>query len=229
MSDFKMPISVGQLNPTAADQIIRGVVATVLDITVAAWPHLRKSQRVGPSDKEKDITDQLRWEMVAEKQRRDPSPQLRFEREVQVDDPEGHIDVYVIYSFDETNYFAMECKKVTDRHKKPADYYIQGGICRFSSGKYSLGHPCGAMIAFVTDGTAEAAADFLGRKIFEFDKNETKIKTDWDWQPEKQFGHFPNLFSTMHGQTGTRNTILLLHLFLPFRIEKTDMVASAQG
>ena len=229
-----MPISVGQLNPTAADQIIQDVVATVLDITVAAWPHLRKSRCVGPSDKEDDITNRLRWEMEAEKQRRDPSPQLRFEREVQVDDPEsdyptGRIDVYVIYSLDGTGYFAMECKKVTDHHKKHADYYIQEGICRFSSGKYSLGHPCGAMIAFVTDGTAEAAADFLGRKIFEFDKNETKIKTDWDWQPEKQFGHFPNLFSTMHGQTGTRNTILLLHLFLPFLIEKTDIVASAQG
>lgn len=229
-----MPMSVGQMIPATAGLIIEDVVATVLDITVAAWPHLRKSQCVGPLDKENDITNRLRWEMEVERQRRDLSPQLRFEREVQVDDPErnyptGCIDLYVIYSLDGTGYFAMECKKVTDRHKQPADYYIQEGICRFSSGKYSLRHPYGAMIAFVTDGTAEAAADFLGRKIVAFDKNATKIRTDWGWQAEKQFGHFPNLFSTKHGQEGTRNTILLLHLFLPFSIQKPDIAASARG
>ena len=209
------------MSPTAADQIVEDVVATVLDITVAAWPHLCKSERVSPSDEEPDITDQLRWEMVAEKARRDPPPQVRFERETQRDDPgkdypTGLIDVYVIYSFDETDYFAMECKKVTDRHKKPADYYIQEGICRFSSGKYSPGHPYGAMIAFVTDGTAEAAAEFLGQKIVAFDKNATKIRTAWGWQAERRFGHFSNLYSTEHGQAGTPNTILLLHLFLAF-------------
>ena len=221
MSEFTAPMSVGQMSPTTAGSIIKDVVATVLDITVAAWPRLCESGRVQPSDREPDITDKLRWEMVAEKKRRDPPPQIRFERETQRDDPEknhptGLIDVYVIYSFDETDYFAMECKKVTDRHKGPADYYIQEGICRFSSGKYSPGHPYGAMVAFVTDGTAEAAADFLAGKIVAFDKKATRIRMDWGWQAVKQFGHFPNLYSTKHGQAKTRNTILLLHLFLPF-------------
>ncbi len=221
VSDFKTPISAGHMSPTTAGPIIEDVVATVLDITVAAWPRLCKSQRVGPSDKEDDITDQLRWEMVAEKKRRNPPPQVRFERETQRDDPgkdypTGLIDVYVTYSFDETDYFAMECKKVNDRHETPARKYIENGVCRFSSGKYSPGHQYGAMIAFVIDGTAEASASFLGQKIVAFDKNVTKIRADWGWQAEQQFGHFPNLFSTMHGQTGTPNTIRLLHLFLAF-------------
>ena len=221
MSDFTTPISVGHMRLTTASLIIEDVVATVLDITVAAWPRLCESRRIHPSDREKDITDQLRWEMVAEKARRDPPPQLRFDRETQRDDPEkdyatGLIDVYVIYSFDETDYFAIECKKVTDRHKGPADYYIEGGICRFSSGKYSPGHPYGAMVGFVTDGTAEAAADFLAGRVVAFDKKATRIRKTWGWRAEKRFGHFPNLYSTKHGQAGTRNTILLLHLFLPF-------------
>lgn len=209
------------MRPAVAGKIIEDVVATVLDITVAAWSRLCKSQRVGPSDVEDDITDQLRWEMVDEKNRRNPRPQVRFERETQVDDPEknyptGRIDVYVIYSLDGTGYFAMECKKVNGRHETPAKKYIEEGVCRFSSGKYSLRHPYGAMIGYVTDGTAEAAASFLGQWIGAFDKKVTKIKTAWGWQPEKRFGHVPNLYSTKHGQTGTRNTILLLHLFLAF-------------
>ena len=223
MSDFTTPISVGHMRPTTAGLIVEDVVATVLDITVAAWPRLCESRRVHPSDKEDHITDRLRWEMAAERERRDPRPQVRFERETQLDDPgknypTGRIDIHVTYSFsiDETDYFAIECKKVTDRHKGPAEYYIQEGICRFSSGKYSPGHSYGAMIAFVTDGTAEAAADFLARKIVAFDKEATRIRTAWGWRAEKRFGHFPNLYSTKHGQAGTRNTILLLHLFLPF-------------
>ena len=209
------------MSPTMAGLVIEDVVATVLDITVAAWPRLCENRRVHPSDKEDDITDQLRWELVAEKKRRDPPPQVRFERETQRDDPDkdyptGLIDVHVMYSFDETDYFAMECKKVTDRHKQPADHYIKEGICRFSSGKYSPGHPYGAMIAFVTDGTAKAAADFLRRKVLAFDKNATKIRTAWGWKAEKRFGQVSNLYSTKHGQAGTRNTILLLHLFLAF-------------
>jgi len=221
VSDFTKPIRVGQMHPATAGLIIEDVVATVLDITVAAWPRLCESQRVSPSDKEDDITDQLRWEMVSEKARRDPPPQVRFERETQRDDPEkeyptGLIDVYVIYSFDETDYFAIECKKVTDRHEQRANYYIREGISRFTSGKYSPGHPYGAMIAFVTEGTAEAAADLLGQKIVDFDKHATKIRTAWGWQTEKRFGRFANLYSTMHGQAGTQNTILLLHLFLAF-------------
>ena len=43
--DFKTPMSVGHMSPTAADQIIEDVVATVLDITVAAWPRLCGSRR----------------------------------------------------------------------------------------------------------------------------------------------------------------------------------------
>jgi hypothetical protein len=209
------------MSPTTAGLIIEDVVVTVLDITVAAWPRVFQSTRISPTTKEDDITDRLRWEMVAEKERRNPSPQLRFDRETQLDDPEGKhptglIDVYVVYSFDEANYFAMECKKVTDHHNRRADHYVRDGVCRFSSGKYSAGHPYGAMIAFVTKGTAKAAADFVGRKVIGFDANTTRIQATWGWRTETRFGEVLNLYSTKHGQEGTQNTIVLLHLFLPF-------------
>jgi len=225
VSDFKTPMSVGRMSPVTADLIIEDVVLTVLDITVKAWPHLCQDKHVSPKDKEDDISDRLRWEMAAEKKRRDPPPQLRFERETQRDDPQkkhprGFIDVFIIYSMDEAKFFAMECKKVTDRHTRRANYYVREGVCRFSSGKYSPGHPYGAMIAFVTRGTAETAADFVGGKVVDFDKTATRIRTTWGWRAETRFGDVPNLYSTKHGQQGTTNTILLLHLFLPFSAQK---------
>jgi hypothetical protein len=208
-----------------ASLIIEDVVATVLDIAVTAWPRLCQNKRVRPTDKEDDITDQLRWEMVAEKNRRDPPPQLRFERETQRDDPDrdyptGLIDVHVIYSFDETAYFAIECKRINDRHETPARKYIEDGVCRFSSGKYGPGHPYGAMIGYVTEGTPESAARFVGQRIVAYDRKATKLRTAWGWKSEPRFGRIPNLHSTKHGQAGKRNTILLLHLFLPFSTVK---------
>ena len=223
MDDFKTPMSVGQMSPATVGPIIEDVVATVFDIITAAWPRLCRNKKIGPTDKEDYITDQLRWEMDAEKKRRDPPPQIRFERETQLDDPQGkyrkgRIDIFVVYSFDAVDYFAMECKKVTDRHTRRANYYVQEGVCRFSSGKYSLGHTYGAMIAFVAKGTAKDTADFVGKKILGFDKNATKIETTWGWQAEMRFGNVSNLYSTKHGQEGTKNMILLLHLFLPFPV-----------
>ena len=221
MSDFKSATSVGQMSPTTTNLIIEDVVATVLDIAVTAWPRLCQNKRVRPTDKEDDMTDQLRWEMVAEKNRRNPRPQLRFERETQRDDPGkdyplGLIDVHVSYSFDETQYFAMECKRINDRHDTPAKRYIENGVCRFSSGKYSPGHPYGAMIGYVTEGTSESAAKFVGDKIVGYDRKVTKLRAGCGWQNEPRFGPIPNLYSTKHGQAGTQNTILLLHLFLAF-------------
>jgi hypothetical protein len=221
VSDFKSPISVGQISPKTVSLIIEDVVATVLDLITMAWPCIRQDKRVQPTDKEDDITDQLRWEMVKEKKRRHPQPQLVFLRETQRDDadkqyPRGLIDVYVGYSFDETEYFAMECKRIDDRHETPARKYIEDGVCRFVIGKYSPGHPYGAMIGYVTEGTPETAAEFLGNKLLGHDKKRTKLRSKWGWRRELRFGRVPNLHSTKHSQEGTRNTILLLHLFLAF-------------
>jgi hypothetical protein len=222
VGDFKVPISVGQIRPATKEEIVDDVLATVLDITVKAWPRLCQSKKVSPRAKEDDITDCLRWEMDAERKRRDPQPQLLFLREVQRDDPQkrfptGLIDVYVAYSLEDSDkYIALECKKVTDRHNRRARFYVQNGVCRFSSGKYSPGHPYGAMIAFVTRGTAEAAAKLVGNKVVTFDKDATKLRTTWGWQAEQQFGQIPNLYSTKHGQAKSQNTIMLLHLFLSF-------------
>jgi hypothetical protein len=221
VTDFKAPIAVGQFDTTTTSVFMQDVVATVLDITVHAWPHLLASGRVCVEDHEDAITDRLRWELDAEKRRRSPEPQLRFERETQSDSPDeehptGLIDVYVIYSFEQSEYFAMECKKIDDHRKTPAKKYVENGVCRFVAGKYSFGHACGAMVGYVTEGSPAVAAEYLGRTLTDFDQERTGMERDWGWRPETRFGPIPDLYSSRHVQTGTAAPILLLHLFLGF-------------
>jgi hypothetical protein len=218
MSGFKTPAPAGQISPAIAGPITDDVVATVLDIIVAAWPHVCAAG-ISHATTEDDITNKLRWAMVGEKSRRNPPPQVRFERETQRDDPAGTyptglIDIFVAYTNDETVYFAIECKKVNDRHKIPAKRYIEKGVCRFSSGKYSPNHRYGAMVGYVTEGTPESAAKFLGEKLIAFDKRATRLVVEWGWKRESRFGAVANLHSTQHRQDKTKNTILLVHLFL---------------
>ncbi|HEV3341892.1 MAG TPA: hypothetical protein VG125_16110 [Pirellulales bacterium] len=218
MSDFKASPSAGLVTGTTAKAVVEGFLATVLDIVVAAWPHVCDGTIDGTTP-EDDITNKLRWAMDAEKLQRVPPPALRFERETQRDDPNrrfatGLIDIYVVYSWDLAEYIAMECKKVNDCHETPAKKYIEEGVCRFSTGKYSPNHPFGAMVGYVTRGTTDSTAQFLGAKIVAFDRKVTGLVAKWGWRSETRFGAIPNLHSTQHRQLRTTNTILLVHLFL---------------
>ena len=220
MSDFRTRSRAGRIRPSHASPVTEDVVATVLAIIVGAWPRVcaAGTSRITSEDA---ITDKLRWEMVAEKRRRKPPPPVRFERETQRDDPQGGfatglIDIFVTYSNDETVYLAIECKRVNDCHETPAKKYIEEGVCRFSSGKYSPNHPFGAMVGYVTEGTTESAARFLGEKILAFDARATGLVARWGWKAETRFGAIPSLHSTQHRQQKTKNTILLVHLFLAF-------------
>jgi len=50
--------------------------------------------------------------------------------------PEGRIDVKVIYSFDEDEYFGIECKRVGgNRARDLAREYVTEGVLRFVGGK----------------------------------------------------------------------------------------------
>lgn len=221
MPEFLPTAPVGSFDREAASLLLEDVVATILDIVVKAWPHVVSGQKVGPSSREDDISDELRWQMDSEKKRRRPVPQLRFEREPQSDRPAkdrdvGYIDVYVIYSWEQEQYFAMECKRVTDADRKLARCYVSEGIVRFSGGKYSLRHPFGAIVGFVCSGQCADAANFIDQILSAWDRSETGLLGDPPWHRERRFAGTPDLFSTRHRQSGTQHDITLLHLFLGF-------------
>src|SRR5690348_324251 len=66
--------------------------------------------------------------------------------------PDGRIDIKIIYSFDETEYFGIECKRANDTGNDLAKRHIQKGLMRFVTGKYSPNHDWMAMVGFVIDG-----------------------------------------------------------------------------
>ena len=66
------------------------------------------------------ISDVLRWKMVDAKNRLDPIPEMQFLREPQsdraeLDTPMGLIDIMVSYTWDESTYLTMECKRITSK------------------------------------------------------------------------------------------------------------------
>ena len=210
--------SLGKLGPELA-AIKPDVIATILDITIRAWPEVIASMKVDRRSHEKQITNELRWKMVDEKNRRTPPHNLRFAREEQSDLPDGsrkggHIDISVGYSYVETEYFAIECKKVTDRDKKRAKYYIDEGVYRFVRGKYSLGHSHASMIGFVCGGTCADSARLIESMINSHNVADTHLTREWQREPD--LCSSPDLYSTMHRQTETTHDITLLHLFLAF-------------
>jgi hypothetical protein len=221
VTEILRPQSIGTFSFGAAHLVLEDVVTTVLDIVVKAWPAVVTGGKVKSDSHEDDITDVLRWEMDAEKKRRRLVPQLRFEREAQSDLPDksrrvGLIDVLVIYSFEQREYLAIECKRVADADSNLTKLYVTQGVTRFVTGKYSLGHPFGAMVGYVCAGRCEEVAGQIGTTLSGFDRQVTALAENCPWQAESRFGAIPNLFSTKHTQTDTTSEITLLHLFLAF-------------
>ena len=222
MAEFSTSQSVGTFGRDAASLVLEDVVATVLNIVYHAWPHVVSGGKVGPGDEEDDITDVLRWEMDVEKLRRKPVPQLRFEREAQSDLPDkirkhGYIDVYVIYSFEQREYLAIECKRVADSDRTLIWRYVtQGVIDRFVAGKYSLEHPLATMVGYVCDGESGEVAKQVGKSLCGYDRQKTAMSEDWLWSSEERFGKLPHLFSSKHTRSGTTSELTLLHLFVGF-------------
>lgn len=220
MNDLIKPASVGTFG-TVGGLVLEDIITTILDITVKAWPGVTAGGKVTSRSSEDDISDELRWQMDAEKRRRSPVPNLRFEREPQSDLPDksrsvGLIDVYVIYSFEQNEYFAIECKRLIDADADLSRLYVTDGVNRFVIGKYSLGHPFGAMVGYVCTGQCGTLASQIEKRLREIDQNVTAISKKWMWRQEGRFGQIPNLFSSRHSQTGIQHEITLLHLFLGF-------------
>jgi hypothetical protein len=218
VDELNKPPSVGTFGTTGG-LVLEDIVSTILDITIKAWPKVVSSGKVGPQSGEDDITDELRWQMDVEKKRRRPVPNLRFERESQSDLADksrdvGLIDVYVIYSFEQTEYFAIECKRLAQSNSDLSRYYVTEGVRRFVVGKYSLGHHFGAMVGYVCAGECSEVASQLEKRLREFDRAVTALSEKSLWRKETRFGQIPHLFSTRHTQTDLQNEITLLHLVL---------------
>ena len=193
------------------------LIATVLDLLRVGWTAVCVSGEIMPDSTEPQIARRLSREMISEKKRRGIN-RLRFEEEVgTVSSPdairvEGRIDVKVIYSFDENEYFGIECKRVSGRRGDGlADKYVDEGIARFVSGRYSPGHRWAAMSGFVIDGEVVRSVELVAAAVV---SKKRAIALVEGWATEDRFGRQEHLYRTRHRQSGRDSHINLLHFFL---------------
>lgn len=196
------------------------LIATVLDITIIGWSKVIANQEVNIKDLEPKIAGCLRRAMKKEKDRRPGlKHQIRIETEVgtlsspESIEPEGRIDIKIIYSFDEAEYFGMECKRIssTKPDRDLATKYVNNGVLRFVEEIYSPGHDWGAMLGFVIDKKINDNITLVKERITKYKQ---KVCLEKNWTVEQNFGSVSNLYRTCHRQKSHNSLINILHLFL---------------
>jgi len=199
--------------------LLRNIIAIVLDITVTAWEEVGRKGEVYATSSEPQIAGYLGRAMIAEKNRRPAGikSQLRIEEEVgtrssaDVAKTDGRIDIKIIYSFDESEYFGMECKRVGGKDTYLAKQYLAEGMMRFVTGKYGLGHSWGTLLSFVIDGKTSDSIHLISSHL---SNNRREICMEGDWTTENGFGTYEHLYHTRHRQYGQKSLMTILHLFL---------------
>lgn len=193
------------------------VIATILDLLQVGWSRVLARKVLTCKSLEPDIAGQLGREVLAEKRRRGIQ-NLRIEEEVgtrsspESPKPERRIDIKVIYSFDEDEYFGIECKRVSGRKSDGlARKYVQNGVLRFVSGKYSPGHQWAAMVGFVIDDKMPASVKLIAEEI---SARANELGLDGSWLAETQFCKPDHIYRTRHKQVGRPTLLTILHLFL---------------
>lgn len=209
--------SIGQSDA----EFLRNIIATVLTVAVYSWSNILSRGEICEANTENDIAGCLGKEMIAVKNDmfgRDAAFRIDEESGTRSIDnpgrPDGRIDIKIVYSFIEAEYFGIECKRVNNKGNDLAKKYVNKGLMRYVTGKYSPGHDWMAMIGFVVDGkTLEAIERICG--FLAITRRRTRIKEEW--KQEMNFGEYEHLYSTRHQQRGKELPITVLHLFLTIK------------
>jgi len=212
------------------DQLLRNIIATVLKLVVSSWSNILARGEIGELATENNIAGCLGKEMIVMKNQefgRDAPFRIDEESGTRSidnpDKPDGRIDIKIIYSFIETEYFGIECKRVSDRGNDLAKKYVNKGLMRFVAGKYSPGHDWMAMIGFVIDGrTSQCIQRITG--YLAITRRRTRMKENWIL--ETNFGNHESLYRTRHHQRGKDSPISVLHLFLDINSSLTLLTKS---
>lgn len=213
------PNRSGRLNLDVRRRAQRGWTILALRILHDAWPATAADSRITRTTDEDIISDVLRWKMVEAKNRLDPVPQMRFERESQSDDhdldnPLGLIDIKVLYTWNDETYLTMECKRITSTENSLALKYVRNGVNRFASGKYSPGHAFGIVTGYVICGNPDECAERVRRQLEKERFEETGYDSDFGWQVDDKLIKDIRHCRTRHHQSVVANTIELIHAFV---------------
>lgn len=214
------PSRSGRLNIDVRRKAQRGIAILVLRILHDAWPATIADSQVTRTSGEDSISNILRWKMVDAKNRVNPIPSIRFEREPQSDDPEldtplGLIDIKVLYTWNDQTYLTIECKRITSEDNSLALKYVRDGVNRFASCKYGAGHAFGIVTGYVICGNPDRCAERVSTVLSAEPEDETGYDLDFGWQVDDGLVEGKRHYRSRHRQKIATNTIELIHAFVP--------------
>ena len=181
------------------------------------------------------ITNVLRQQMVTAKREMRPQPRMRFDRESQsdmVDDGTelGLIDILVSYkNWDEAVYLAIECKRISSQNNNLARLYVQKGVFRFASGKYSFGHALAGMVGYVICGKRDKCIKRVSTQLNKEPASESGYDSDHGWQESTDWVDGETQYLTQHQQSTSENRNYLGAFLFVFRVRaspQTDALPS---
>jgi len=122
---------------SSAVYLPKDIISTVFDITIIAWSKVITNRGINIRSTEPVIARYLGRAMTEEKNSRPKlKERIRIEEEVgtrsfpNLPKPKGRIDIKIIYSYNENEYFGMECKRVssTEPNRYLATDYVREGV-----------------------------------------------------------------------------------------------------
>lgn len=113
----------------------------------------------------------------------------------------------ILKEADEDIYFSIECKRLNSANQSP-DKYVNEGIIRYTTGKYSEKMPIAGMIAFIEDNHL----DYLN----EINKVLQKHKTIESEQFLMQSKTGYNIYNSKHLKSKNKHQILINHFLFNF-------------
>lgn len=123
------------------------------------------------------------------------------------------IDFVFRRGFEEEAYFAFECKLLDHSDRRLVREYVEEGMKRYITGKYSSKMSFGGMVGFMFSNSTKLTVDAINTEIS--DGGELTI-ADCLAKGTVKFNGFQDMYTSNHMRSTTGTPFLIYHLFFVF-------------
>ena len=193
-------------------------VRSVLDLLATGAGNLHSKHVVTPSMREDRISQRLNEEMEA-LHRGSDSDIVNWSMRPARSAPGRPDDTFEVdftfhadrYPRDQRWYLGVEAKKLGSSDSRLARLYVNQGVLRFVTGKYSLGHDHSVMLGYVVTGPIDGAATRVKTAM---DRNAVKTQQCSEFSPLRGSYNHPYVYSSGHLQLNAQEPFKVVHLFV---------------
>ena len=202
--------------------VAREFRATILRTLERGWMIAKTHPTMRPGTHEEEITEKLRdgmRDVVNQRTVGGPrmivAPGTETRSRADVPRPDGRTDIPIYFPdvpeacYEHDPHAIIECKRVAGDNTTLCRLYVQEGIDRFVTGKYSGRHPVAFMTGYLQSGDAGLATDGINRHLLHSERSAECLSASTvpseDW-----------VRSSRHPRPGVATDIEIHHAFLGF-------------